>query len=87
MVVGYFHVRRLSVIPTENQAPLLIDSHAPEAFEITGEGLQPVARRNSQIGRKFGRVKLPEFQKRPLLNLFRQFFGPTSFPYLFGFLA
>jgi hypothetical protein len=48
MVVGYFHVRRLSVFPTENQAPLLIDSHAPEAFFsvflhenslITGESL------------------------------------------------
>jgi hypothetical protein len=36
MVVGDFHIGRLSVIPTENQTPLLIDSHASETLEIAG---------------------------------------------------
>ncbi len=87
MVVGDFHIRRLAVIPTENQAPLLIDSHAPEAFEIAGKGFQPVAGRESQIGQKIGGVKLSETQERPFLNFSRQFFGAAAIPDLFGFLA
>jgi hypothetical protein len=59
MVVGNFHSGRPSVIPTENQAPLLIDSHAPETLEIAGEGFEPVAGRDSQIRQNFGGVKLP----------------------------
>ena len=47
MVVGDFHIGRLPVIPTENQAPLLIDSHAPETPEIAGEGLEAIAGRDS----------------------------------------
>jgi hypothetical protein len=56
MVVGDFHVGRLPVIPTENQAPLLIDSHAPETLEIAGEGFEPVAGWDSQILQNFGGV-------------------------------
>lgn len=87
MVVGDFDFRRLAVIPTENQAPLLIDSHAPEAFQIARKGFQPVAGREPQIGQKIGGVKLPETQERPLLNLSRQFFGTAAIPDFFGFLA
>jgi hypothetical protein len=36
MVVDDFHSGRLSVIPAENQAPLLIDSDAPLTLEIAG---------------------------------------------------
>ena len=87
MVVGDFHFGRFSFIPTEDQAPLLIDSHAPVALEIAREGFQPVAGRDPQIGQKFGRVKLTEFQERPLLNLSRQFLGTAAIPDLFGFFA
>ena len=87
MVVGNFNIGRLPVIPTENQAPLLIDSHAPETLEIAGEGFEPVAGRDSQILQNFGGVKLPEPQKGPLLNFSRQPFRPTTVPDLFGFLA
>jgi hypothetical protein len=59
MVVGDFYIGRFSVIPTENQAPLLIDSHAPETLEIAGEGFEPIAGRDSQIFQNLGGVKLP----------------------------
>ena len=59
MVVGDSHGGRFSVIPTEYQAPLLVDSHAPETLEIAGEGFQAVAGRETQIGEPIGRVKLP----------------------------
>jgi hypothetical protein len=87
MIVGDFHFSRLAVIPTENQAPLLIDSHAPETLEISRKGFQAVAGRESQVRQKIGGVKLPETQERPFLNLSRQFFGATAIPDLFGFLA
>ena len=87
MVVGDFHIGRLSVIPSENQAPLLIDSHTPETLEIAREGFEPVAGRDSQILQNFGGVKLPEPQKGPLLKLSRQPFRPTTVPDLFDFLA
>ena len=60
MVVGDFYFGRFSVIPTKNQAPLLIDSHAPETLEIAGEGFEPIAGWDSQILQNFGNVKLPE---------------------------
>ena len=69
MVIGDFHSRRLSVIPTEYQPPLLIDSHAPETLEIAGKGFQTVAWRDLQIGEKIGRVKLAESQESPFLNI------------------
>jgi hypothetical protein len=59
MVVGDFHIGRLPGIPTENQAPLLIDSHAPETLEIAGEGFESIAERDSQILQNLGSVKLP----------------------------
>jgi len=42
MVAGDFYGGDLSVIPTEDQAPLLIDSHTPDTFEIAGKGFEPV---------------------------------------------
>jgi hypothetical protein len=59
MVVGDFHIGRFPIIPSENQAPLLIDSYAPEPLEIAGEGLEPVAGRDPQILENFCGVKLP----------------------------
>jgi hypothetical protein len=43
MVVSDFHIGLLSVIPSENQARLLIDPHAPEIPEIAGKGFESVA--------------------------------------------
>jgi len=71
MVVCDFHIGRFSVIPTENQAPLLVDSHAPETLEIAGKGFQTIAGRNPQVGQKIGRVKLPESQESSFLNFSR----------------
>jgi hypothetical protein len=87
MVVGDFHIGRLSVIPTEHQAPLLIDSNAPKPVEIAGKGFQPVAGRYPQVGESVGRVKLPESQEGSFLNLSRQFLRTSAIPDLFGFLA
>jgi hypothetical protein len=56
MIVGDSHIGRLPIIPSENQAPLLIDSDAPQTVEIAGEGFEPVAGRDSQILQKFGSV-------------------------------
>ncbi len=59
MVVSDFYIGRLSVIPSENQASLLMDPHAPETLEIAGKGFKSVAGWDSQILQNFGNVKLP----------------------------
>lgn len=43
MVVGDFYIRRLAVIPTENQAPLLIDSHERVAHQPGKSSTPPFA--------------------------------------------
>jgi len=85
MVVGYFHGGTLSVIPTEDQAPLLIDSHAPETFEIAGKGFEPVAWRYPQIREETGCVELAEPQERPLLNFSGKLLRTTAVPNFFWF--
>jgi hypothetical protein len=87
MVVSDFHIGRLSVIPSENQAPLLIDLYAPETLEIAGEGFEWVAGWDSQILQNFGGVKLPWPKKSPRLNFSRHPFRPTTVPDPFGFFA
>jgi hypothetical protein len=59
MGVGDFHIGRLPVISSEDHAPLLIDSYAPETLEIGGEGFGAIAAWDSQILHNFGGVKLP----------------------------
>jgi len=87
MVVGDFYIARFPVIPTENQASLLIDSYTPETLEIAGEGFETIAGWDSQILQNFGGVKLPQSQECPLLNFSRQSFRPNTVPDFFGFLA
>jgi hypothetical protein len=43
MAVGDLHFRRLSVIPTKNQAPLLIDSHERVAHRLCQSSPPPFA--------------------------------------------
>lgn len=69
MVVSDFYIGRLSAIPTEHQAPLLIDSDAAKTLELAGKGFQTVAWRDLQIGEQIGRVKLAESQESPFLNI------------------
>jgi hypothetical protein len=87
MVVDDFRGGDLSVIPTEDQVPLLIDSHAAETFEIAGKGIEPVAWLYSQIREKIGCVKLAESQECSLLNFSGRLLQPTANPDLFGFVA
>ena len=65
MVVSDFYFGRFSVIPTKNQAPLLIDSHAPETLEIAGEGFEPIAGWDSQILQNFWQCVAAGALERP----------------------
>ena len=85
MGIGDFYIGGLPVIPTEDQAPLLIDSHAPGTLEIAIEGFEPIVGRDSQILQNLGRVNLLQPRKSQLLNFSRQSFGPTTVPDLLGF--
>jgi len=44
MIVSYFNLVSVVILPAETDAPLVIDTHAPLADAATPEGFQPVAR-------------------------------------------
>lgn len=87
MVVDDFHFRRMTFRPPENQAPLLIDPHAPETGKIAGKLFQAVARRDFHVPDFFRLVQLAKPHECPGLDVAWQFAGSPAFPDLGRFLA
>ena len=61
MIINYFYVKRVTVFPTETNAPLVVDSNAVLSFTASLEALQPIGRRNPEIGQGFGAMEHPKF--------------------------
>jgi hypothetical protein len=87
VVIGDLNIGGVSIIPSENQPPLLIDSHAPESVQITGKHFQSVAWRYSKISDQIGGVKLPKLQESAFLNVTWQLSRSLTTEDPFGFLA
>lgn len=49
MIIYYLDIMRISINPSETDAPLLVDPNAVLALSITLQGFELVSRRNSQI--------------------------------------
>jgi hypothetical protein len=43
VIVHDLHVKRVAVLPTEADAPLVVDADAPLALAVALEGLEPIA--------------------------------------------
>ena len=66
-----FYILGAILAEYEAEPPLLVDSDAVLAFAISGERLQPVARRYAQILQAQRRIKLLQFRERALSNVRR----------------
>lgn len=60
MEVDDFDSIRAGSRPDEADAELVVDAVAVQAFAITSQGLQPVARRNMQVVQTDRNLQLPE---------------------------
>jgi hypothetical protein len=61
MIVDYFDVESITVLPNEAKAPLIVDANTVLATALSAEGLQAVTGWCHQIP-EFGRaIQLPQF--------------------------
>ena len=58
MIVRYFDIVGVTLLPPEADAPLVVDADAMLASTVTREPFQPVSRRDTQIVQPFGDIKL-----------------------------
>jgi hypothetical protein len=60
MIVGYFNVIGIPVFPVKADSPLIVDPHAVLPLAIALEDLKPIARRDSEVLKVPGLVKVQE---------------------------
>ena len=72
MVVGDLHVFSARSLPSEDDAPLVINSYCMISGQIAAQQMEVVARRHPQIVQLRGRVDQAELGKRYFLNPSRQ---------------
>jgi hypothetical protein len=68
VIVGDFHIVRVSVVPNETDAILVVDSDAVLALPRSLKGFQSVARNPAQIAKGFSLIQLDELTKCSFLN-------------------
>jgi hypothetical protein len=60
MVVGYFNVTGVSVFPEKTYPPLIVNPDAVLPLTIALQGLKPIARRNPEVLKALGLMKVQE---------------------------
>ena len=73
MIIGNLDIGGVAAIPTENDAPLLVNADTPESVEISGERFETVGRRSAELIDGDDFMKLAKFHKCPRLNISRDF--------------
>ena len=73
MVIGYFDVARVAVVPFETQAVLAVDADAVLPGAVAFEGFEMVAGWNSQFIEADGSGEQAELIGSAVLNLHREF--------------
>jgi hypothetical protein len=61
MVIGYFNIAGVSVFPAKTYPPLIVDPDAVLSPAIALQDLKPIARRNPEILKALGLMKIQEF--------------------------
>jgi hypothetical protein len=72
VVVGDLDIVRIAGVPPETDAPLVIDPNAVLARSVAHQLLQPVARRDPEVGEFHGGVQLPQLPQGDPLQGDRQ---------------
>ena len=83
MVSGNAHFMLGSILPSENDPPLLVDSNAPESGQIPLQRFKPIARGNLEILNDSGLIDSglidhPELAPDPFLGVSRQTPDPQT---------
>lgn len=73
MVVGYFDIARVAVVPFETQTVLAIDANAVLSGAVAFEGFEMVAGWNSQFIEADGCCEQAEFVGRAVFNCYWKF--------------
>jgi hypothetical protein len=60
MIVGYFNVIGIPVFPVKADSPLIVDPNTVLPLAIALEGLKSIARRDSEVLKVSGLVKVQE---------------------------
>lgn len=64
MVIDDFHIVGIPIAPQEADSPSVINTNAELSFPVAVKGLQPIARRRSQVAYLCGDIQLAEFALR-----------------------
>jgi hypothetical protein len=87
MIVHNLNLMGAPVVPSETDAPLVVDPDAHLPFTVAFENLKPVSWRISEILDGQRRIQLPQLPKRPVLDIGRQFPARIAQPNALGLLA
>jgi hypothetical protein len=87
MVINDLHIERVSVLPPEADAPLLIDADTVLSLAIALQRFQLIRRRNYEIAQINGTVQILQLLTRPLLDLSIEPLYKFAPEYLLGVLV
>lgn len=72
MIVCYFNFKRVTVMPFETDAPLIIDADAVSARAVASEHLKMIGGRHTQILQRDGTIEHTQLSESHLLNVVGQ---------------
>jgi len=87
MVIDDLDIVSVPFIPSETDAPLIVDANAPLSFSIPSQFLKPVARWDKEKIMAGSAVNQGQFSKCGFLNIPWQSRGKEPVEYFQGFLA
>jgi hypothetical protein len=87
MVINDLRIKRVAVLPSKTDTPLIVDSNAPLARPIAGELLQPVCWWNTKVFQGVGSIQHAKLSQRNLLDRLRQPAGALKLKYPTRFFA
>ena len=87
MIIDYFHLIGISIIPEKTDPPSIVDTYAVLTFPISMQKLQPIARWYTQVIQCRGPIQHPQFSKCNLLNIVGKLSGKGAVENRFSFLT
>lgn len=87
MVVGDFHIGRLSRFPAEGNPPLHINREGPHAGKFSFHGVEAVAWRAEELGDVGDGVELDQEDVSAALDISRELLGEVAIENPLGFFA
>ena len=87
MVIGDFHFACVICLPTENNAPLVVDTNGMVSGEISSQEFQTVSRRIAEVVEGFRRMDRYQLVIRTLLDFLWNFAGKGQIENLLALLV